>query len=306
MDEKSKAILNRIAKDNQKKIKVAILGSGNIGTDLLIKVLRSPLLHCTKFIGINLSSPGMRKASTLGVTISDQSIDAIVNNPECCELVFDATSASVHKKHAPILKGLAIKAIDLTPSQIGKMCVPAINMEACLEADNINMITCGGQTSIPIAHAISQVHSEIEYLEVVSNIASRSAGPGTRANLDEYIENTEDGLRELTGCQNVKAIINLNPAMPCIDMQASIFAMVKDPDIDAVKDSVAKMENKIKRYVPGYEVIINPTFENRRIVVMVRVRGLGDFLPEYAGNLDIINCAAISMAEEYAKSTLNV
>ncbi|MCP3924070.1 MAG: acetaldehyde dehydrogenase (acetylating) [Desulfobacterales bacterium] len=287
-----------------KKINVMILGSGNIGTDLLVKVLRSPYMNCTRFIGRNFSSTGMRKASTLGVAISDQSINAIINNPDCCELVFDATSASYHKKYAPIFKRMGIKAIDMTPSQVGKMCVPAINTIECLGFDNVNMITCGGQASIPIAYAITQVQQDIEYIEVVSSISSRSAGPGTRANIDEYIENTESGLKEITGCKNVKAIINLNPAVPCIDMQASVCVKVKKPDMKNISKSVSNIAEKMKKYVPGYKVIIDPVYENGRIIVMVKVRGLGDFLPQYAGNLDIINCAAISIAEEYAKLKL--
>ena len=289
-----------------KKLNVAILGSGNIGTDLLIKVLRSPYLNCARFIGRNLSSPGMRKASSLGVSISDQSIDALIDNPSCCDLVFDATTASYHKKSAPLLKKLGLKAIDMTPSQVGEMCVPSINLKDCITYANVNMITCGGQTAIPIAFAISQVQSKIEYIEVVSSISSRSAGPGTRANIDEYIENTESGLTQMTGCKNVKAILNLNPATPSIDSQSSIFALVEGPNMNAVSESVTNMVEQMKDYVPGYEMIVPPQYENGRIAVMVKVRGLGDFLPQYAGNLDIINCAAITLAEAYAKEKLEL
>ena len=284
-----------------KKLKIGILGSGNIGTDLLIKVLRSKYLECTFFVGRNLSSSGMKKASDLGVRISDFSIQTFINNPQKCDLVFDCTSAAYHLKHAPIFANLGIKAIDMTPSQVGVLCVPAINMDECLDADNINMITCGGQASIPIAHILKQTIPDIEYMEVVSAIASRSAGPGTRANLDEYIENTEKGLKKFTGCHNVKAILNLNPANPCIDMQISIFAKVSNCDTSILNQPMAKLEKNIKKYVPGYTVVVPPVFENGRIMTMVRVSGLGDYLPRYAGNLDIINCAAIAMAEEFAK-----
>ncbi len=287
-----------------KKLNVAIIGSGNIGTDLLVKVLRSPHLNCTKFIGRNLSSAGMKKASSLGVSISDKSIEAIIDDPSCCQLLFDATSAAFHKKHAPILKEMGIRAIDMTPSQVGKMCIPAINSDDCLSQDNINMITCGGQTSIPIAYAMSQAQKDnrFEYIEVVSSISSRSAGPGTRANLDEYISNTESGLSHFSGCSNVKAIINLNPAQPCINMQTSISAKIANPDMEAISESVAKMVAIMKGYVPGYELLIAPVYENGRVIAMAKVRGLGDYLPAYAGNLDIINCAAVSMAEEYSKT----
>ena len=288
-----------------KKLNVAILGSGNIGSDLLIKVLRSEYLNCSLFIGRNLSSPGIMKANSLGVRISDASIDAIIGNPEVCDLVFDATSALAHKKHAPVLKDLGIQVIDMTPSQIGKMCVPAINLAECVSSDNINMITCGGQTSVPIVHAMIEAQPDIDYVEIVSSIASNSAGPGTRYNIDEYIENTESGLRVIGGCENVKAIVILNPAKPPIDMQTTIFATAKDPDLIRLEKHVSEIAGKIRNYVPGYEIIAGPLHEAGRIIVMVRVRGLGDFLPSYAGNLDIINCAAIAAAEEFARRRNN-
>jgi acetaldehyde dehydrogenase (acetylating) len=285
-----------------KKLRIAILGSGNIGTDLLMKVLRSEYLECTLFIGRNLSSPGMRKANSHNVHISDKGIDAIKSNPQICDLVFDATTAASHKIHAPILKELGIIAIDMTPSQHGKICIPAINGKDCLKADNINMVTCGGQASTPLAYTLMKTYPEIEYIETVSSIASKSAGPGTRANIDEYIENTEKGIQEMSGCKNVKAVLNLNPATPCIDMQTTVFAAVKNCDISKIVKPIRDMEAQIQQYVPGYRIVVPPVFENGRIMVMVRVQGLGDYLPKYAGNLDIINCAAISMAEEYSKN----
>ena len=285
-----------------RKLKVAIIGSGNIGTDLLIKVLRSPHLECTAFIGRNLSSSGMVKASSLGVTVSAEGIDYIIKNPDCCDLVFDATSAKSHLEHAPILKNLNKLVIDLTPAKIGLMSVPSVNLDASLAETNVNMITCGGQASIPVAYAIGQTQKDVEYIEVVSSIASRSAGPATRQNLDEYIKTTEDGLKEFSGAKRTKAILNLNPAEPCVDMQATIFAKVKNPDIPKLSAKLSLLVAKIREYVPGYEIILGPLVENDRIVVMARVRGLGDYLPAYAGNLDIINCAAIAMAEEYARA----
>lgn len=286
----------------KRKLKVAIIGSGNIGTDLLIKVLRSPYLECTAFIGRNLSSAGMVKASSLGVTVSAEGIDYIKKNTDCCDLVFDATSAKSHLEHAPILKKLNKLAIDLTPAKIGLMSVPSVNLADSLAESNINMITCGGQASIPVAYAIGQTQTDVEYIEVVSSIASRSAGPATRQNLDEYIKTTEDGLKEFSGAKRTKAILNLNPAEPCVDMQATIFAKVKNPDIPKLSEVLLGLVAKIREYVPGYEIILGPIVENDRIVVMARVRGLGDYLPAYAGNLDIINCAAIAMAEEYARA----
>ncbi len=288
-------------KNKKNPLKVAILGSGNIGTDLLIKIMRSPYLTCSLFIGRHLNSPGMNKASSLGVKISDLSIEAIEHDPDCCHLVFDATSALSHKKHWPILKKLNKKVIDMTPSGIGEMCVPALNIEHCVNYNNVNMITCGGQSSIPLAWVIGKTQSNVEYIEVVSTIASRSAGPATRINLDEYIETTEKGIEKFSGCNKVKAILTISPAQPPIDMQTTIFAKIETPDMTKLQEEVTNMVRKIQTYVPGYQLVIPPVRESERIVMMVKVQGLGDYLPKYAGNMDIINCAAIAMAEEYSK-----
>jgi len=287
---------------NQEKLKVAILGSGNIGTDLLVKTLRSPYLTCALFIGRNMASAGMRKANELGVKISDQGIKAIQADPACCDIVFDATSALAHLQHWPILAGLNKHVIDMTPSKIGEMCVPSINLDAESATKNINMITCGGQASVPIVYAISAVQKELEYVEVVSHIASRSAGPATRLNLDEYIETTEAAVRKYSDAKHVKAILTLNPAVPCVDMQTTVLMKMANPDLDKISISIAEMVSKVQAYVPGYELRVGPVLENGRIVVTVKVCGLGDYLPKYAGNLDIINCAAIAAAEHYAKS----
>jgi acetaldehyde dehydrogenase (acetylating) len=283
-----------------KKLKVAILGSGNIGTDLLIKIQRSEYLECTLFIGRNLSSPGMTKAISLGVKVSDQSINAIISDPDCCDLVFDATSAKDAHHHWDVLKKLGKVVVDMTPAKLGGLCIPAVNLKDSVEQQNVNMVTCGGQASIPIAYLIGKTHDEVEYIEVVSSISSRSAGPGTRLNLDEYIDTTEEGIKLFSGAKKAKAILNLNPANPCIDMQTTIFAKVKKPNIEGLKVEVDKMIKKINSYVPGYQLLVSPIYENNRIVVMVKAQGLGDYLPKYAGNLDIINCAAIAVAEEYA------
>lgn len=284
-----------------KKLKTAILGSGLIGTDLMVKILRSPYLDCALFIGRNLQSKGMAKALSLGVKISDQSLDAIVKDPSVCDLVFDATSAHGHKLHAEVLEKLGKLAIDLTPAQVGGMCVPGVNLTECLGLKNVNMVTCGGQASIPLAYVVGQTQKDVEYIEVVSTISSRSAGPATRANLDEYIETTEKGLKYFSGAKRTKAILVLNPAQPCINMQTTVMAKVPNPDMAALKSGVREMVAKIQSYVPGYKLAVDPTLEGDRIIMMVRVQGLGDYLPSYAGNLDIINCAAIAMAEEYAK-----
>jgi acetaldehyde dehydrogenase (acetylating) len=287
------------------KLKVAILGSGNIGTDLLIKIQRSEYLECVLFIGRNLSSPGMAKAISLGVKVSDQSINAIVKDPDCCDLVFDATSAKDAQHHWAILKKLGKIVVDMTPAKVGGLCIPAVNLNDAIAQQNVNMVTCGGQASIPIAYLIGQTHPDVEYIEVVSSIASRSAGPATRLNLDEYIETTEEGVKMFSGAKRAKAILNLNPANPCIDMQTTIFAKVAQPNIEALTLAVEAMVKNINSYVPGYQLLVSPIYENGRIVVMVKAQGLGDYLPKYAGNLDIINCAAIAVAEEYAKKAAN-
>ena len=283
-----------------KKLRVAILGSGNIGTDLLIKVQRSNFLECVLFIGRNLASPGMGKAIALGVKVSDESIGAILKNPDTVDLVFDATSAKDAKVHWEILDKLGKIVIDLTPAKLGLLCIPAVNLDEVLKHRNVNMITCGGQASIPLVYLISKTQRNVEYIEVVSSIASKSAGPATRLNLDEYIDTTENGIKYFSGVSRTKAILNLNPANPCIDMQTTIFAQVENPDMDILISAVDTMVSKIQKYVPGYSLLVPPIYENGRIAIMVKVQGLGDYLPKYAGNLDIINCAAIAVAEQYS------
>lgn len=285
------------------KLRVAILGSGNIGTDLLMKTLRSPSLQCKLFIGRNPESNGMRKARALGVDVSDKSIQAIIDRPDVCDVVFDATSAKDHQAHWPILEKLGKFVIDMTPARMGRMCVPALDGDSPWDGPmvaNINMISCGGQATIPLAEALRSVHQDIGYIEVVSSISSKSAGPATRSNLDQYIETTEEALRQFSGCREAKAILNLNPAEPPIDMQTTLFAKVENPNIEALRPAIAGAVARIQRYVPGYELVIPPSVQDGRITVMVKVRGRGDYLPTYAGNLDIVNCAAISVAERFA------
>jgi acetaldehyde dehydrogenase (acetylating) len=289
-----------------KKMRVAILGSGNIGTDLLIKVHRSKYLECVLFVGRNLSSPGMTKAINLGVKVSDESIDGIVKHSEEIDIVFDATSAKDAIYHWEILDKLGKVVIDMTPAKLGALCIPAVNLDEIINERNINMITCGGQASIPIAYAIGKSQKNLQYIEVVSSIASRSAGPATRLNLDEYVDTTEQGLKLFSKVEKAKAILNLNPAEPCIDMQTTIFAKVENPDMMALENEINKIVTSIQTYVPGYSLLVPPIYENGRIVVMVKAQGLGDYLPKYAGNLDIINCAAIAVAEKFSKVFNNI
>jgi acetaldehyde dehydrogenase (acetylating) len=288
-----------------KKLRVGIIGTGNIGTDLLIKMQRSQYLECSIFTGRNLASPGMRIAASMGIRLSDEGIETIVNEPNLCDIVFDATSAKSHLSHAPILDKLGKFVVDMTPAKIGTLCVPAVNLDEAVKSRNVNMITCGGQASIPIAYAISKVHPEIEYIETVSTISSRSAGPATRINIDEYIEATEKGLRIFSGVKEAKAMLNLNPANPAIDMQTTIMAEIENPNLKQISIEVEKIAQQIQRYVPGYHIVVLPTYDNHRLLVTVRVQGLGDYLPKFAGNLDIINCAAIEVAERFAQQNLS-
>ena len=253
------------------------------------------------FIGRNLASPGMAKANRMGVPISDLSIDAIVQNPDVCDLVFDATSAMDHERHWPILQDMGKIIIDMTPSNKGMKCVPTVNLNEALLQKHISMISCGGQTALPLAYVIGKTQADVEYIEVTSSIASQSAGPATRINLDEYIETTATSVRQFTGCNRAKVILNLNPAVPCIDAQTTVSAMVRNPNMDALVPAVEDMVARVQKYVPGYHLIVVPRVESNRIVMMVKVHGVGDHLPKYAGNLDIINCAALAVAEAFAQ-----
>lgn len=287
-----------------KKIKVGIIGTGNIGTDILMKIQRSALLECGMFTGRNPDSKGIELARKLGVPTSFKSIQAIEENPNCCDIVFDATSANVHLYNAPILKKLNKYVIDLTPAHVGKLCVPVINLEECLEVDNVNLITCGGQATIPLAYALKQVHNDIKYMEVVASIASKSAGPGTRNNIDEFTQTTKDAITEFTDVKDTKAIIILNSAEPPVIMRNTLYALIDDPDMPRIRDEISKVVKKIQKYVPGYHLLVQPIYENGRVTTTVEVVGLGDFLPKYSGNLDIITCAAIEIAEAYARKLL--
>lgn len=288
---------------NRKKLKVAIIGTGNIGTDLLVKIMRSEYLTCTLFAGRTLDSAGMKRAKQLKVNISDRGINAVINDPDICDVVVDCTSAQAHIHHWQICKDLGKTCIDMTPAKLGDLCVPALAKNNFLtgQIHNINMITCGGQTSIPIAYAIAQVHNDIEYIEVASSIASLSAGPATRQNLDEYVETTESALRKFSGAKRSKAILILNPANPPIDMVTTIYAKIKNPNLKRITESVTNMVNVIRKYSPGYQMIVDPLVRGDSVITTIKVLGAGDHLPQYAGNLDIINCAAIAVLELIAK-----
>lgn len=287
-----------------KMIKVGIIGTGNIGTDLLLKLQRSSVLVCGIFAGRNPDSSGVRIAKDMNIPTSFSSIDYIVEHPDCCDIVFDATSAKVHEYNAPILKKLGKFAIDLTPAHIGSFCLPVVNLDECLEQDNVNLITCGGQATVPIAYAIAKIHPDTKYIEIVATIASKSAGMGTRDNIDEFTQTTKEALIHFSGIPNAKAIIVLNPAEPPITMRNTIYALIDDPNMDRIHAEVCTMVERIRKYVPGYHVVVGPVLENGRVTTTIEVVGSGDYLPKYSGNLDIITCAAIEIAERYAQKKL--
>ncbi len=283
------------------KLKVAIIGTGNIGSDLLLKVLRSGVLTCSLFTGRNKDSEGIKRAQSLGVPVSFDSIRAIVEHPEVCDIVFDTTTAAAHVEHAAILKKLGKFVIDLTPSRLGTLCVPVLNLAEAITKDNVNLVTCGGQTLIPIAKAVMDVHPDTAYIELVGSIASKSAGPGTRANIEEYIQTTTNAIKQFSGVPEAKAILILNPAEPPILMHNTLYALIPKPNIPALTEKIRDVVRKIEEYVPGYRLAIPPVEENGRVMMMIEVVGRGDFLPAYAGNLDIITSAAVRVAEAYAE-----
>ncbi len=284
--------------------RVAIIGSGNVGTDLLYKIQRTEELECTLFAGQNPDSEGLQIARELGVPASSRSIDAIIEHKDNIDIICDATSALAHTQNLPVFNQLKKRIIDLTPSKVGDFCIPVLNRKKCMELNEINMVTCGGQATIPIANAISQIYQDtdrIHYMEIVACIASNSAGIGTRRNVDEFTQTTKDALTQFTGISNTKAIIILNPAVPEINMRNTLYCYIEDPDMDLIRENVNSMVQKIQKYVPGYHLLMEPVLENGRVTTTVEVCGAADYLPSYAGNLDIITCAALEMAKEYAK-----
>ncbi|MCF6431152.1 acetaldehyde dehydrogenase (acetylating) [Leisingera sp. MMG026] len=283
-------------------LRTAIIGSGNIGCDVLCKVQRSALLDCTLFAGRNASSPGLALARARGVPVTDRGAEGLFAALDSFDVVFDATSSAAHQAHAPALEAAGKVVVNLTPAPNGALCVPSLNGDALLKAGNINMITCGGQASIPIAQAMTRANPDINYLEVVSSISAESAGPATRLNLNHYIETTESALRQFTGCSNVKAILNINPAKPNVYMQTAISALAAHHDLAAAKADIAKAVARLRAAVPGYDVIVEPHVTGDRLFTMVRVTGAGDYLDPSAGNLDIITAAATKMAEAIARA----
>ena len=285
-------------------LKIAIIGTGNIGTDLLIKIGKSKRLECTLFAGRSAHSTGIHLAQSLGINTSTEGIKALEDNPDICDVVLDCTSAHDHIHHWEVCKRLGKPVVDLTPSKQGLACVPAIATlhQVADELQNINMVTCGGQTTIPIAYALAQAHKDIEYIEVASSVASVSAGPATRRNLDEYVETTESTLKSFSDAKASKVVLVLNPAEPPIYMQSTIYAKIDNPDINAISVSVDQMVKRVQQYCPGYELTMPPMANGNIVTTAVKVTGAGDYLPPYAGNIDIINCAALEVLNLLAEA----
>ncbi|MFI5495229.1 acetaldehyde dehydrogenase (acetylating) [Actinoplanes sp. NPDC051859] len=294
------------------ELTAAVVGSGNIGTDLLCKLLRSPLIDPRWMVGIDPDSPGLRRAADSGVAVSADGADWLLAQDPLPDLVFEATSAAVHRANAPRYAAAGIRAIDLTPAGVGPFVVPEVNLRAHLDAPNLNLITCGGQATIPMVAAVSRV-TPVAYAEIVATVASRSAGPGTRANIDEFTRTTSRALETVGGAARGKAIIVLNPAEPPLIMRDTIFCAI-DPaaDVDAVTASIVSMVADVARYVPGYRLLNEPQFDPpsrataglARVAIFAEIAGAGDHLPEYAGNLDIMTAAATRVGEELARAAV--
>jgi acetaldehyde dehydrogenase len=302
------------------KTKVAIIGSGNIGTDLMIKILKtSDILEMTALVGIDPESDGLARAKTMGVAVTDKGIDGLVSMPEFkdIEILFDATSAKAHALHDKVAREHGKTIIDMTPAAIGPYVVPVVNLDEHLDAPNINMVSCGGQATIPMVDAVQKV-AKVHYAEIVASIASRSAGPGTRANIDEFTVTTSKGLEDVGGADRGKAIIVLNPAEPPVMMRNTVYTLSDDADTDAIAASIAKQVEEVQGYVPGYRLKQEVQFERigdntplkipgfgefvgLKTSVFLEVEGAAHYLPNYAGNLDIMTSAALGTAERLVK-----
>lgn len=280
------------------KIKAGIIGTGNIGTDLLLKILRSNFIEPVIFAGRRESSEGIKKASSYNILISFKGLEYFTEHPNCCDIVFDCTNAISAVENYKVFQKQKIKVIDLTPAKLGEMCIPIINPDAISKNDNINMITCGGQASIPLLYKIAQLTPQLEYIEIVSQISSKSAGIATRWNIDQYIHTTEMAIQKFTNCKQCKVILNLNPAVPCVDMQTTLFIKSLDLSFDSLLEKLNRRIKQVKTYVPQYDMTMMPVINEDGIIILsIRVKGAGDYLPSYAGNLDIINCAAMEVVK---------
>ncbi|ORU90879.1 MAG: acetaldehyde dehydrogenase (acetylating) [Cycloclasticus sp. symbiont of Poecilosclerida sp. M] len=290
-------------------INCAMIGSGNIGTDLMAKLLRSANLNPVWMVGIDADSDGLLKASEAGLKATHEGIDGLIPHIEAdnIQIAFDATSAYVHAENNRKLQEKGVLVIDLTPAAIGPFCVPPVNLKDHVgeQEMNVNMVTCGGQATIPMVAAVSRVQP-VEYGEIVATVASKSAGPGTRKNIDEFTRTTSGAIEKVGGAKKGKAIIILNPAEPPLMMRGTIHCLTEtEPDQEAITQSVHDMLKEVQKYVPGYKLKNGPVFNGNRVSVFMEVEGLGDYLPKYAGNLDIMAAAATRTAEMFAEEIEN-
>lgn len=291
------------------KIRAALVGSGNIGTDLLYKALRSEWIEPVWMVGIDANSDGLARARELGLKTTHEGIDGLLPHIEedGIQVAFDATSAYAHADNSAKLLAKGVLVIDLTPAAIGPYCVPPVNLKEHVgkQESNVNMVTCGGQATIPMVAAVSRVQP-VDYAEIVATVSSRSAGPGTRKNIDEFTRTTSGAVEKVGGARKGKAIIILNPAEPPLIMRDTVYCLTAgEPDRDAITESVQRMVAEVQKYVPGYRLKNGPLFDGNRVSIYLEVEGLGDYLPKYAGNLDIMTAAALRTAEMFAEEIAN-
>lgn len=292
-----------------KKLKAVIIGPGNIGTDLLMKMQRSEWIEPVWMVGIDPTSEGLKRAAEMGMKTTAEGVDGVLPHilEDDIRIAFDATSAYVHAENSRKLNELGVIMIDLTPAAIGPFCVPPVNLAEQTKnlAMNVNMVTCGGQATIPMVAAISRVQP-VEYGEIIATVSSLSVGPGTRVNIDEFTRTTAAGVEQVGGAEKGKAIIIINPAEPPLMMRDTVHCITKDtPDQAKITESIHAMIKEVQRYVPGYKLVNGPVFDGNRVSCFMQVEGLGDFLPKYAGNLDIMTAAALRTAEMFAEEAAN-
>ncbi|MFZ2858791.1 acetaldehyde dehydrogenase (acetylating) [Acidovorax sp.] len=292
-----------------KKIKCALIGPGNIGTDLLAKLQRSPVLEPVWMVGIDPESDGLKRARAMGIKTTAEGVDGLIPHmrQDGVQIVFDATSAYVHAENSRKVNAQGALMIDLTPAAIGPFCVPPVNLKEHVgKAEmNVNMVTCGGQATIPMVAAVSRVQA-VAYGEIVATVSSKSVGPGTRKNIDEFTRTTASAVEQVGGARKGKAIIIINPAEPPLIMRDTVHCLTEDePDQARITESIHAMLKEVQKYVPGYRLVNGPVFDGKRVSVFLEIEGLGDYLPKYAGNLDIMTAAAARTAEMFAEEILS-